>query len=104
MWTGGPGHSAVRSYVLGLARRGEIASLDEAATVARVSRHTVRRWLILAGIDWQRARLHRVAKFMTRAAAIEDGKAPRQRLTKAQQREIADRAVQSWIRKPRSRP
>lgn len=104
MWTGGQGQSALRNYVLQLARRGEIASLDEAATIASVSRDTVRRWLVLAGVDWKRVRLHRIAKLATRANEIKDGKPARAKLTKAQMRAIAERAVRAWTRKPRSQP
>lgn len=94
----------MRNHVLQLARRGEIASLDEAATIASASRDTVRRWLVLAGVDWKRTRLHRIAALRTRALGIAEGKPARARLTKAQQREIADRAVKAWTRKPRSQP
>lgn len=104
MWTGGPGQSAVRDHVLMLARRGDIASLDEAALIADVTRATVHRWLTIAGIDWRKARSARIGKHRERALAILEGKPPRKKLTKAQQRALGERALQSWIRKPRSRP
>lgn len=104
MWTGGHGQSAVRDHVLMLARRGEIASLDEAALIADVTRQTVRRWLALAGVDWRKQRAARIVKHRERTFAIMAGKPKRKRLTKAQMRAIADRAVKVWTRKPRLRP
>jgi hypothetical protein len=96
MWTGGHGESAVRDHVLTLARRGEIASLEEAALIADVTRDTVRRWLNLAGIDWRKARAARIVKHRERTFAILQGKPARKRLTKDQQRAIAERAKKAW--------
>lgn len=94
--------SPARLYVLALYRRGVLASLEEGALVASVSRVTVRAWLIAAGIDWTRERERFLARHRSGALAQSEGRKLKRR-TKAEMRELGARAVKAWTRRQRSR-
>lgn len=89
---------AIQDYVLGLAARGELASLEEGAIIAGVSRVTIRRWLVEAKIDWRRTRELFLAKHRRRAVAKANGRES-VRPTKEQQHDIASRAQAEWDRR-----
>lgn len=91
----GPLPSPLRDYVLSLYLRGALATLEEGASIASVTRSRVRAWLHTAGIDWMRARLHFVARHRTRGVAICEGRKVR-RPSKRQQRMEAARAKRQW--------
>lgn len=91
----GPLPSPLRDYVLSLYLRGALATLEEGATIASVTRSRVRAWLHAAGLDWMRARLHFVARHRTQAVALCEGRKVH-RPSKRQQRMEAARAKRKW--------
>lgn len=91
----GPLSSAVRDYVVSLYVRGELATLDEGATIAEVTRATVLRWLVAADLDWRATRLRFLARHHSRAVAASEGRKVR-RPSKQQLRRLADKAKRDW--------
>lgn len=89
--------SAIRDYVLGLFRRGALASLEEGALVAGVSRVTVRTWLLAARIDWRAQRSRFIARHRRRAVMVSEGRIVR-RPTKGELHRQADQAKAQWDR------
>lgn len=87
--------SPLRDYVLSLYLRGALATLEEGATIASVTRSRVRVWLRAAGIDWMRTRLHFVARHRSQAVAVCEGRKVL-RPSKRQQRREAERAKRKW--------
>lgn len=81
--------------MLSLYLRGVLATLEEGAQIASVTRSRVRAWLQAAGIDWMRNRLHFVARHRTHAVAICEGRKVK-RPSKRQQRIEAARAKRKW--------
>lgn len=85
---------STRDYVLRLYDRGEIGSLEEGATIAGVSRVTVRNWLVAAGIDWLARRDAFLARHRTRAV---NGGAPKwSKPNKRQMRRTGEIAKADW--------
>jgi hypothetical protein len=99
----GPLPSSLQAYVLALYRRGELATLEEGATIASVSRSRVLAWLRVAGIDWKRSRLAFVARHRTRAAAQAEGITLR-RPSKRMLRLIGERAKREWDQRHAQKP
>lgn len=91
----GPKPSPLLLHVLGLYRRGELATLQEGALVAGVSRQRVLMLLRAAGVDWQRARMVYVARQRTRAVMVAEGKAVK-RQTRRELRLQAEHAKTIW--------
>lgn len=85
-------------HVIGMYRRGHLATLDEGALIAGVARSRVLAWLRTAGIDWRAARWRWVAKQRYRAVALDEGRKLR-RPTKQDLRRTADWAKQQWDRR-----
>jgi hypothetical protein len=85
----------LRDYVVGLYRRGDLATLDEGATIAATSRSRVHAWLQAEGIAWQRARQHFIARHCRKATDQAEGK-QRRRPTKAELREQGARLIAQW--------
>lgn len=101
MGTRGPLPAALQVYVLALYRRGMLATLDEGALIAGVTRGAVLAWLRAKGINWRRERQRYLAKERTRAVLAAEGK-PRRRRTKAELRTIADNAKVKWDQRTRT--
>lgn len=81
----------LRSHIIGLFQRGEIASIREAVLICDASRQAVAKWLRVAGIDIEARRMGYVARQRERAQRILEGKPPPRRPSKAQMRkQIAD--------------
>lgn len=99
----GPLSSAMRDYVVSLYVRGELATLEEGASIAGVARFTVGRWLHAAGVNWQNARLHFLARHRARAVATCEGRKVH-RPTKRQQRLEAARAKRQWDKEHAAHP
>lgn len=95
MGTRGPLSDAERDFVVSLAIRGQLATLEEGAVIAGVNRLTVLRWLQSAGVDWRAKRREFVGRLRFRCIAISKGRKQR-RLTKAELRRIADAAKRTW--------
>jgi hypothetical protein len=80
-----------RGYVVGMAQRGELASLEEGAAIASTTKATVRRWLVGEGIDWLLTRRQWLARRHERCERWASDQPPPMRPTKAQmRRQIAD--------------
>lgn len=94
MGSRGPLPNPLIEYVVALARRGELATLEEGAMIAGVPRMTVMRALAAAGINWRRKRLFWINRHRRRALDRMEGRKPK-RLTKAQLRAIGQKAVSS---------
>lgn len=86
----GPPPSPMRKYVLALYRRGELATLDEGALLADVSRQRVRAWLAAAGIRWEIERQRFLAKQRSRIADAAAG-ITRRRPSKSDMRRTIER-------------
>ena len=97
MGTRGPLPSPMRAHLVALYRRGELATLEEGALVAGVTRSAIRAWLRSAGVDWMRARLDYVARHRSRAVAVCEGRIAR-RPSKAQMRRDGELAKAKWDR------
>ncbi len=93
----GPLPSPLRSHVVALYRRGELATLEEGALVAGVTRSAIRAWLRTVGVDWMRARAHYVARQRSRAIAAAEGRIVR-RPSKAALRREAELLKAKWDR------
>jgi hypothetical protein len=91
----GPLSSAERDFVVSMYVRGHLATLDEGALVAGVTKFTVRRWLIAAGIDWRARRLHFLGKCRARSIAAGEGRTVR-RPSKREMRRLAAKLKQDW--------
>lgn len=94
----GPLPASIQTYVLSLYRRGMLATLEEGALVAGVTRAAVLAWVKARGIDWRRERQRYLAKERTRAVMASEGKRQRRR-TKSELRSIADDAKAKWDRR-----
>ena len=60
-----PHRHPLRSYILALARAGELDSLGQAALIADVSPMTVSRWLRDVGFNLRQLKLARIARLRT---------------------------------------
>jgi hypothetical protein len=81
-----------------MCRRGHLASLEEGALIAGVSRRRVMAWLDAAGIDLKRKRAAFLNKHRRRAIEQCEGKRTRRKPTRAQLRVAAERAKEQWDR------
>jgi hypothetical protein len=91
----------LRSHIVTLFRRGELASVREAVLICDASRQAVSKWLRVAGIDIEASRMAYVARQRSRAQLIAEGKSPRRRPTKAEMRKtIADAMERSGLSRP----
>lgn len=97
----GPLPTPLQAYVLSLYLRGYLATLEEGALIAAVTRARIGVWLRSAGIDWRRERLNYIARQRGRALAIAEGRTPR-RVTKRELRLRSDQALAEWAAKPES--
>ena len=88
----------LQSYVLGRYRRGDLATLEEGALIAGVTRMTVRRWLVDAGIDWKLTRGRYIAKLRSRGIDASQG-VVRRRPHKRQQSAMVKRKTREWLDK-----
>lgn len=86
----------LRSHIITLFKRGEIASTREAVLICDASRQAVSKWLRAAGIDIEASRLAYVARHRRRAQLIAEGKPPSRKPTKAELRRTADKAIRDW--------
>jgi hypothetical protein len=93
----GPLPTPLRDYVISLYLRGELATLEEGALIAAVTRSRVRAWLHAAGIDWIARRQWFIASHRARGVAVNEGRRPR-RPTKREMRRLADQAKRKWDR------
>lgn len=91
----GPLPSPMRSHLVTLYMRGELATLEEGALVAGVTRSAIRAWLRSAGLDWMARRLHRIARLRAVAVAVAEGRRVK-RLSKAQMRREGEIAKAKW--------
>lgn len=91
----GPLSPSERDFVVSMYVRGYLSSLDEGAIVAGVTKHTVRRWLVAAGIDWRATRLRYLAASRARCVAASEGKRVH-RPSKREMRRLAAKAKQDW--------
>lgn len=89
----------MRSYVVAMFKRGELASLQEGAVVGGVNKVTVRRWLVEAKVNWGATRTRWLAKCNERAARYAEGLPPIPRLTKRQMSQLLARQKADWDRK-----
>jgi hypothetical protein len=78
----------LRSHIVTLFRRGDLASVREAVLICDASRQAVSKWLKAAGVDIEASRMAHIARQRSRAQLIAEGKAPRRKPTKAQMRQI----------------
>ena len=92
----GPDFNPRLGYVVAMARRGDLASLDEGAIIAGVTKATVRRWLIDAHIDWRLTRRQWLAKRHLRCEDWANGRPPPRKPTKEEQHARASRAKAQW--------
>lgn len=83
----------LRSHIVTLFRRGELVSVAEAVLICDASRQAVNKWLRRAGIDVTSTRLRYIARQRSRAQLIAEGKPPRRRWSKAELREMGQKAV-----------
>lgn len=88
----------LRSHIVTLFRRGDLASVAEAVLVCDASRQAVSKWVKLAGIDIGRSRLRYIARQRDRAQRIAEGKPPRRGPSKAELRKLGDKAVAEFNR------
>ena len=95
MGSRGPLENPLRTYVVALYARGELATLAEGGLIAGVSRVRVMAWLRAAGINWTLTRQRFIAKHRRRAVAQFEGRIIR-RPSKRQMRRDADRAKAKW--------
>lgn len=100
----GPLSNALRDRVLIRYRRGELATLEEGALIAGVTRRRVLAWLHEAGIDWRAARLHFIARARTRDIEASEGKRARRRPTKTEMHRACDDAKAEWDKRQMSMP
>lgn len=87
-----------KHHVLMLYRRGQLATIAEGAVMATVRRQTVARWLREAGIDIALTRGRFLIMLRKRAQRIAEGKPPLRRRTKAEWRQIGEKAVADFNR------
>ena len=91
----------LRSHIITLFRRGEIASVREAVLICDASRQAVTKWLKAAGVDIEASRLAYITRQRTRAQLVAEGKAPRGKPSKAQMRQIISDAMARTHKKRR---
>jgi hypothetical protein len=96
MGTRGPLPNPLVEYVVALARRGELSTLEEGAMIAGVPRMTVMRALVAAGIDWRHKRRGWMMRHRRRALDALEGRKPK-RPTKRQLRAIGARAARRHL-------
>lgn len=89
----------LRAYVVALYQRGELASLQEGATVAGVKKQSVARWLAEEQINWQISRAQFLARKHEGGYRWLDGKPPIRKPSKRFLRLRAKRAKQEWDRR-----
>lgn len=85
----------MRSPVLQLYRQGRLATLQEGAWIAAVTRQRIMAWLAAEGIDHQATRKRYLAQIKHRADMYAAGKRPK-RQTKAQARAETARLVSKF--------
>lgn len=86
----------LRSHIVTLFKRGEIASVREAVLICDASRQAVTKWLRAAGINVEQRRLAYIARHRDRAQRIAEGRAPRRKPSKTEMRKQADKALSDW--------
>lgn len=91
----GPKPSPLMLHVVGLYRRGTLATLQEGAAIAGVSRQRILVLLRAAGVDWQRERLRFIARARRHAVMVSEGRVVR-RPSKLELRLRAQQAKAAW--------
>lgn len=99
-----PRNHPLRSHIVTLFRRGELASVREAVLICDASRQAISKWIRAAGIDIETARLGFIARQRTRAQMVAENKAPRGKPSKAQMRQtIADAMARTRVKANKNR-
>ena len=86
----------LRSHIIALFKRGELASVREAELICDASRQAITKWLKLEGINIEARRLAYIARQRSRAMSEIDSAALIRRPSKAEQRAITEKAVREF--------
>lgn len=70
----GPKPTPLRNHVISLYVRGLLATLQDGAIVAGVTKARVRAWLKASGLNWQQSRLRFLARQRRKAVLVAEGK------------------------------
>ena len=89
----GPEINLRKQYIAAMARRGELASLEEGALIATMTKATIRRWLVDAGIDWMVTRRQWLARRYARCEDWAANRPPPRHPTKEQMRRQLAQAI-----------
>ena len=86
----------LRSYIIGLFRRGDLVSVHEATLICDASRQAISKWIKSEGIDVEAHRLAHLAKRRTNAQRYLQGMPPLRKPTRAQMRKTLDDAMRRF--------
>ncbi|SRR6266404_1847025 len=86
----------LRSYIIGLFRRGELVSVHEATLICDASRQAISKWVKADGINIEARRSAYIVRLMVKAQRYLEGLPAIRKPTKRQMRRDLAKAMRGW--------